>query len=130
MQQINIRGASVEMLQVEMGLVLANYIDQWGDKSDFAREAGINRATLYRLLRGNNVGTDTLLRVLRTLGRHDVLFMLLEPVTESPIEKLQKYQGHSLARKRSTQVQPESVAETPVFGELKLGIKKPANNDA
>ena len=120
----------MEMLQVEMGLVLANYIDQWGDKSDFAREAGINRATLYRLLRGKNVGTDTLLRVLRTLGRHDVLLMLLEPVTESPIEKLQKYQGNSLARKRSVQVQPESVAESPVFSALKLGKRKPGNNDA
>jgi len=120
----------VEMLQAEMGSVLGKYIDQWGDKSDFAREAGINRATLYRLLGGKNVGTDTLLRVLRTLGRHDVLLMLLEPVTESPIEKLMKYQGHSLARKRLGSIQAESVAETPVFGELKLGRKKPGNIDA
>jgi len=67
------------MLQVEMGLVLREYIDRWGDKTDLAREVGINRATLYRLLGGKNAGTDTLLRVLRTLGRHDVLSMLLEP---------------------------------------------------
>jgi DNA-binding phage protein len=56
MRQVNIRGASVEMLQAEMGTALGEYIDLWGDKSDFAREAGSNRATLYRLLSGKNAG--------------------------------------------------------------------------
>jgi len=50
MRQINVWGASVEMLQVELEQVLREYIDRWGDKTDFAREAGINRATLYRLI--------------------------------------------------------------------------------
>ncbi len=73
MRQINVRGASVEMLQVELGQVLREHIDRWGDKTDFAREAGINRAALYRFFGGKNTGTDTLLRILRTLGRHDVI---------------------------------------------------------
>jgi len=127
MRHINIRGASVEMLQVEMGQVLGALIDQWGDKSDFAKEAGINRATLYRLLSGENTGTDTLFRVLRTLGRYDVFDLLLEPVTETPLEKLQKYQN--TVRKKSGKTQPDSVSEKPVLSGLKLGKKTEEKSD-
>lgn len=127
MRQINIRGASVEMLQIEMGHVLGALIDQWGDKSDFAKEAGINRATLYRLLGGKNAGTDTLFRVLRTLGRYDVLSLLLEPVTETPLEKQQKYQN--TARKTSAVTQPDNVSEKPVLSGLKLGKKNQEKSD-
>ncbi len=128
MRQINIRGASVEALQGELGRVLGALIDQWGDKSDFAKEAGINRATLYRLLGGKNAGTDTLLRVLRTLGRYDVLSLLLEPVTETPLEKLQKYQ-HTV-RIIPAVAQPETAYEKPIFSGLKLGKKKQDKPDA
>ncbi len=127
MRQINIRGASIEMLQVEMGHVLGALIDQWGDKSDFAKEAGINRATLYRLLGGENTGTDTLFRVLRTLGRYNVLALLIEPVTETPLEKLQKYQN--MARTPSARVQSENVSEKTVLSGLKLGKKNQEKSD-
>jgi predicted transcriptional regulator len=115
MRQIDMRAAAVKTLREEMGRSLVVFIDQWGDKADFAKEAGINRATLYRLLDGKNAGTDTLLRVLRTLERYDAIEILLKTAEETPIQKI----GVKNSVKKTA-----APNENPVFGELKLGRKK------
>lgn len=78
--------APIDSLQVEMGKALDLAIDKQGGKVAFARKAGLNRATLYRLLRGENVSTEVLLRALRALGRIDLLSQLIEPPSPSPLE--------------------------------------------
>jgi hypothetical protein len=81
------RRAPIESLQGALGAALDEAIDRQGGKVAFARRAGLNRATLYRLLRGQNVSTDVLLRVLRELGRFDLIASLIEPPEPSPLER-------------------------------------------
>lgn len=78
--------ASIELLQQQLGKALDAAIDKQGGKVAFAEHAGLNRATLYRLLRGENVGTEVLLRTLRALGRSDLLAELINPPRPSPLE--------------------------------------------
>lgn len=113
----------METLRKEMGASLETFIDQWGDKADFAKEAGINRATLYRLLDGKNAGTDTLFRVLRTLGRYEAIELLLESLEETPIQKLALPENGKRSLK-TMKAGDTAVPELPVFEELKLGKKK------
>lgn len=82
------------------GESLKKYIEQTGDDMQtFAAKAGISRVTLYRLLRGENSGTETLFRVLRALHRTDILLPLCNPPPESP-ELLYKKQSGQTKRSR------------------------------
>ncbi len=91
--------APVESLQEEMGKALEDAIARQGGKVAFAKRAGLNRATLYRLLRGENVSTEVLLRTLRTLGRVDLITRLIAPPEPSPLELRPKVKGRRGARK-------------------------------
>lgn len=87
MIQIDPKSANIESLQKGIGEALNAHITKIGTITDFAREAGVLRQTLYRLLGGKTVGTDILLRTLRTLGRHAEIENLLRLPYETPLEK-------------------------------------------
>ena len=86
MEHIDESRATIEVLQIAMGKALDKAIHKHGGKVAFAKKAGLSRATLYRLLSGENVSTDVLLRTLRTLGRLDLLHELTTPPQPSPLE--------------------------------------------
>lgn len=69
-----------------MGAAIDQAIEKQGGKVAFAKRAGLNRTTLYRLLRGDNVSTEVLLRTLRELGRTDLLLQLTTAPAPSPLE--------------------------------------------
>ena len=78
--------APIQVVQQAIGEALSDAIEKQGGKVAFAKRAGLNRATLYRLLRGENVSTEVLLRTLRELGRTDLITLLAAPPLPSPLE--------------------------------------------
>lgn len=95
-------GYSISHTALSAGQSLKAYIEQTGDDlQTFAAKAGISRVTLYRLLRGENSGTDTLFRVLRALHRTDILLPLCNPPPESP-ESLYKKNNTQKTKKRAS----------------------------
>ncbi len=117
MSQIDPRAAPIEALQIELGLALDAAIDRQGGKVAFAQRAGLNRATLYRLLRGENVSTEVLLRTLRALGRWDLLAELLAAPAPSPLE-LRPQERAGRARKRSRKRALARPERLPIMAEV------------
>lgn len=58
-------------------------------QQELAAEAGVGVATVKRLERGQAVGTDNLLRVLRALGLIEGLDLLVPLPSPSPLERLE-----------------------------------------
>lgn len=58
-------------------------------QQQLAHEAGISKATIERLEAGEPVRSTSLVRVLRSLGRLDVLDRLLPEPLPSPVQRLQ-----------------------------------------
>lgn len=120
--------APIESLKKEMGQALDAAIDKQGGKVAFAARAGLNRATLYRLLRGGNVSTDVLLRTLRALGRADLIAALISPPQPSPLE-LRPPTPRRSAKKRGSATRPRSQVDSPsLVSHLALG-RLPAESD-
>lgn len=65
-----------------------------------AIEAGVSKATIERLERGEPVKSTSLVRVLRSLGRLEALDQLLPEPLPSPIERI-RLQGRRRQRARS-----------------------------
>lgn len=86
MKHFDVNRASIQSLQQALGESLGAAIEKQGGKVDFTKRAGLNRTTLYRLLRGENVSTEVLLRALRALGRADLVAALVAPPEPSPLE--------------------------------------------
>lgn len=107
----------VDALQQEMGKALDAAIDAQGGKVAFAKKAGLNRATLYRMLRGENVSTEILLRTLRALGRVDLITALIEPPSPSPLERRPAARRRSPARERREPIRPASLVSQLALGQ-------------
>lgn len=103
MEHIDIRAVSLEVFTSEVGRRLHEHAKQQGEIKGLSKRSGVPRNTLFRLFRGEPVGTEALFRVLRALDRWDVLVPLVEPVRETPLEKLS-------AKKKNTRVKPASGA--------------------
>lgn len=54
-------------------------------KQDVAREAGITPMSLYRLCNGQNSSLDTYLKVLKAVGRTDIINAMLSTVNPEPM---------------------------------------------
>lgn len=102
--------ASVDQLLRDMGAALQLHAERAGSVSTLAEACGVSRRTLYRLFRGEVVGSDVLIRVLRGLGRQEVVYDLLRRPEATPIER-----AAPIARGRS----PQSVAVEPLIPYLK-----------
>ncbi|MGL1903931.1 MAG: hypothetical protein OCC49_17470 [Fibrobacterales bacterium] len=89
---INIKNATIGELQITLGKRLQKEIKNQGSITGFAEQTGLNRATLYHLLQGKNVGTDILIRVLRGLSNNTLLDQLVAPSELTPLEKIE---GHT-----------------------------------
>lgn len=59
-------------------------------KGDVAKNAGITSMSLYRLCNGENASVETLLKVLKTIGKFDAIDAL---VTASPPEPMSFYKN-------------------------------------
>lgn len=57
---------------------------------DLSERAGVSRVTLSKLWKGAPVKFDTFLRVIRALGRMDLIHTLLETPEQTPMERLKK----------------------------------------
>ncbi|MAY43118.1 MULTISPECIES: helix-turn-helix domain-containing protein [unclassified Neptuniibacter] len=55
---------------------------------DLAEKAGVSRVTLSKLWKGAPIKFDTLLRVIRAMGRMDLIHPLLVPPEDTPMERL------------------------------------------
>jgi len=116
MIRIDINSATIEILQKAMGEAVAVHIRRQGTVKSFAKESGVARATIYRLLQGETVGTDVLFRVLRTLNRTDLLQLLVNPPEESPLAKWN--------RKNKSAKGYQSSESSPILSHLKTADKK------
>lgn len=88
-------------LLVELGRRLRAYRAQQGlTIKDLALRAGVTPLTLLKAERGDNFTIRTLLRVLRALGRTDLVEGFLPPPVESPLLLLDKKEGPLAKRVR------------------------------
>lgn len=112
--------APIDALQREMGKALDEAIKKQGGKVAFSKKAGLNRATLYRLLAGENVSTEVLLRTLRALGRFDLVEQLIAPPAPSPLELRPPTRGaqRSKPQKAGGAAQRESFVKKLALGQL------------
>ena len=81
-------GARLRAFRLQQNLTVA----------DLARRAGVGARTLSRAELGDNTNLETIIRVLRALGRLDALDAFLPEPLPSP---LQLHAGHSRARQRA-----------------------------
>ena len=73
-----------------------------------AERAGLRQATVSRVERGQDFTFETLVAILRALGRIDALDAFLPDPTPSPIE-LAKRQGRERQRVRPRRVEPDAT---------------------
>ena len=109
-----------------MGKALAEAIHKQGGKVAFAKRAGLNRATLYRLLAGGNVSTEVLLRTLRALGRVDLIGQLTAPPAPSPLE----LRPPTRASRTPKSPQPRPTAEQPGSLVKRLALGRLSEDDS
>lgn len=112
-----VKGSSITQLQKLLGDGIRAHILKQNDIVSFAAQAGLNRATLYRLLQGKNTNTETLLRVLRALNRYDDIAQLIQEPEETPREKVAK----SFKPKKTDPIEVHEQNKTgPDFDDLQL----------
>ena len=92
------------MIQSKMGLRLkAVRLKQNITQQALAEESGVSLSSVKKIEKGEIGSFDSLLRVLRTLGKLDVLLPLVEEEQLSPSEYYEfVHKLHSLRRKRAT----------------------------
>jgi transcriptional regulator with XRE-family HTH domain len=80
-------------------------------QAELANEAGIGRATLQRLERGQSVQSISLVKVLRTLGLLSALDDALPESIELPIVELERQQRRVRKRARRSRRGPPAAPE-------------------
>jgi transcriptional regulator with XRE-family HTH domain len=85
-------------------------------QDELAEEAGIGRATLQRLERGESVQLTSLIGLLRELGLLERLDVLVPEPTPSPLERL-KTQGQRRQRARARRIGPEPTRKRWTWGD-------------
>ena len=80
-------------------------LEQNKSQDEVAGDAGISRSTLSLLERGENVRTDSLIRVLRVLGALDVMeaFRIKEEISPVEYAKLKKRQRRQASPRRNSE---------------------------
>lgn len=78
-------------------------------KQDVAKKAGITPMSLYRLCNGENSSLETLLKVLKAIGRNDVIEAMITPEPPAPLSYLSKFKG-----KRKTAAGKGSVSKKDI----------------
>jgi hypothetical protein len=82
-------------------------------RAELALQAGVGLATTVRAEAGQNTSLETIVKMLRALGRLDALDAFLPPPLVSPIQ-LAAFRGHERKRARKNgrrRTAPESIAE-------------------
>lgn len=117
MAQNDYQAYPVADLMTEIGQQLRAAIKQQSSITAFAETHNIPRRTLTRLLAGDDVGWETVVRVLRALERWDVLVSLLQTPAPSPMELLKQQQRHAKpARSATTKPAPFEAHLAKPFG--------------
>jgi transcriptional regulator with XRE-family HTH domain len=101
MNHIRATSTTGEILQEIGRRVRAYRLQQNKTHAELAKEAGISRATLVRAEAGQNSSLESLVKILRVLGRLDALNDFLAPTLISPIQ-LAASQGRTRRRARKT----------------------------
>jgi transcriptional regulator with XRE-family HTH domain len=99
MNHIRATSTTGEILQEIGRRVRAYRLQQNKTHAELAKEAGIGRATLVRAESGQNPSLETLVKILRVLGRLDALNDFLASPLVSPIQ-LAAFQGRTRRRAR------------------------------
>jgi transcriptional regulator with XRE-family HTH domain len=99
MNHIRVTSTTGEVLQEVGSRVRAYRLQQNKTHAELAKEAGIGRATLVRAEAGQNSSLETLVKILRVLGRLDALNDFLAPPLISPIQ-VAAFQGRTRRRAR------------------------------
>jgi len=87
---------------VELGRRLERHrLESNRTQAEMAEEAGIGRATLQRLERGQSVQSVSLVKVLRALGLLQALDVALPETLELPIAELEREQRRGRQRARA-----------------------------
>jgi putative transcriptional regulator len=81
-------------------------------QAELAKEAGVSKRTIERVEAGEAVKSDSLIRVLRGLGRLEVLDRLVPEPLPSPVERL-RLQGRRRRRAGASRAPRDSTATEP-----------------
>ncbi|MBS1891255.1 MAG: helix-turn-helix domain-containing protein [Actinobacteria bacterium] len=97
----------------ELGVRLARTrLEKNLSQADLAREAGVSKRTVERLEAGEAVRSNSLIRVLRALGRLEVLDRLIPEPLPSPVERL-RLEGRRRRRAGGRRAASESTPNEP-----------------
>ena len=121
--EYGMRGADVQALLARLGTQLKQAAKKAGSIQRLAQHAGVPRSTLYRLFAGEVVGTDSLLRVLRALDRWDVIFALLAPPNDTPIEIWSRRQDSKPGRRKPGRKKKSGGATAAAVDETRVAAE-------
>jgi len=116
---VDYRALPVTDLMRNIGKQLRAHIKQHDTLSAFAKRSGVPSRTLTRLVSGEDVGIETLYRVLRTLERWDILSACLNPPSPTPLALLKKQ------NKKRTVQEKTAVGQRPFEAHLAKAGKTP-----
>lgn len=93
----------MDELQKAIGEHLKEHALSRGTVSELCEHSGVSRSTVDRLFNGHGASTENLLRVLKAIGRWDVIDALVTPKRQTPTERvsglLTRTRHHSLSAK-------------------------------
>jgi len=110
---------------VELGRRLERHrLESNRTQAEMAEEAGIGRATLQRLERGQSVQATSLIKVLRALGLLQALDVAVPETLELPIAELEREQRGGRQRARGRRGGPAAKPDEPPWrwGEESGGV--------
>jgi transcriptional regulator with XRE-family HTH domain len=87
--------------------------------TDLAKEMGVSRPTLQRLLDGETTSTQTLMRALLALGLIENLDVLVPDVSASPMARLEG--GAPLSKRKRVRSRKANLSENWTWGDREEG---------
>lgn len=116
MTQYNFEGIALQDLLSRLGQAI-NQLRLKENKSEkeLAQLSGVSLRTLQRLIQGQPAGSNTLLRILRALGRLDLLSPLLQQDSLSPMQQLKNKPARKRIRTSTKRLPGDRAIEKPAM---------------
>lgn len=86
MAKLNFQKTDAHDIQLALGESLHAQITEQGTLAEFITKSGVAKTILYRMFAGDTISDDNLIKVLKTLGRHDILQLMVAAPPQNPLK--------------------------------------------